>query len=138
MSLRSTSTLFYYENAAGSLRGDTRGFLHLVWNAGAALDQDRHLIFEHLLTWLQQHDTGKVLVDQRQMTPFSTATQVWLLGEWMPRAVASRSFRHRAILAAHDVFTRLATAAVVAPAWKQINSRYFNEEKEAVAWLVAQ
>ncbi|OON71089.1 hypothetical protein B0919_03610 [Hymenobacter sp. CRA2] len=111
--------------------------MRIVWHPNAAGTMARRELMEEALQWLIESGKGKVLADQRFMVPFSTAEQQWLTENWTPRAVEQGGYRCRAILAARDAVARLASASVMMSARGQINYCYFDNEEEAVAWLLA-
>lgn len=138
MPLLPVTSVAFFENAAGRLVPDLLGFLRLTWQAGPTSSADRRVLLEQMLRWLKQNGTGKVLADQRLMTPFSPADQEWINTDWTPRAVQDGNYRFRAILIAENVFARLATAAVMMPRRDEIAYQLFDEEEAAIKWLLAQ
>jgi hypothetical protein len=128
----------FFENRAARLVDDPRGFLRIIWHPNATGAAERRELMEQVLAWLVQSPHGKVLADQRYMVPFSPAEQQWINEDWTPRAIIEGGYRCRAILAAHDALARLSSAAIITPAREQISYCYFDNEGEAVAWLMAQ
>ncbi|GAB2944390.1 hypothetical protein GCM10027048_06470 [Hymenobacter coalescens] len=128
----------FFENSAGRLVDDPRGFLRIVWHPSVTDVATRRELMDQVLAWLVRYQKGKVYADQRFMAPFSIAEQRWIQEQWTPRAVREGNYRCRAILGARDAKARLSSAAVTTPAREQISYCYFDNEPEAVAWLLAQ
>ncbi|KUG08067.1 hypothetical protein ASU33_07645 [Solirubrum puertoriconensis] len=114
-------------------------YVRLEYFAGKRQLAELQALLGHVTRALAKHGTGKLLVDQRLMTPFSPEEQVFVLEDWLPRANAEGGYRWGAVLQAHNVFARLATALVVTQMQgKPMTYQYFTDENAAVAWLVAQ
>lgn len=128
----------FFENAAGRLVDDARGFLRIIWHPNVTDPAARRELMEQVLVWLVRTGHGRVFADQRFMTPFTSAEQQWINDYWTPRALQEGHYRCRAVLAARDAVARLSAAAVIMPMRDQIPYCYFDNEAEAVAWLLAQ
>ncbi|WP_460501498.1 STAS/SEC14 domain-containing protein [Hymenobacter agri] len=97
--------------------------------------QFRALLMHAAQALSRRHWSG-MLVDQREMAPFSPAEQAWMTGEWLPNAVHEHGYRRGAILVAHNVFARLAMTQLVLGVRELPHTyRTFETEAEAVAWL---
>ena len=93
-------------------------------------------LLTHTAQALSRRQWANILVDQRQMTPFTPAEQAWMTGEWLPKAVREYGYRHGAVLVAHNVFARLAmTQLVLSTRDLPHTYRTFEDEDEALAWL---
>jgi hypothetical protein len=57
---------------------------------------------------LSRSGQGKLLIDQRQMTPYVPDEQVNLVQHWLPRTIVDGQYRYSTVVQAHDVFARLA------------------------------
>lgn len=128
----------FFENVAGRLADDARGFLRLTWHPNVTDPAARRELMEQVLVWLVRFGQGRVLADQRFMVPFTTTEQRWINDHWTPRALQEGRYRCRAVLAARDAVARLSAAAVIMPMRDQIPYCYFDNEAEAEAWLLAQ
>lgn len=128
----------FFENSAGRLVDDTRGFLRLTWHPNVTDPAARREVMEQVLGWLVRTGHGRVLADQRFMVPFTPAEQQWINDYWTPRALREGPYRRRAVLAARDAVARLSAAAIIMPMREQIPYCYFDNEAEAEAWLLAQ
>ncbi|HEX8429550.1 hypothetical protein [Hymenobacter sp.] len=95
---------------------------------------------EQLLVELERVPWGKVAADQRNLFPLSTKDSAWLLLDWLPRATKHNLYRYVAILSARDIFCRLAMHSLTLHAQTQfpVVYRLFEEEENAVTWLLAQ
>jgi hypothetical protein len=133
-----TSTTLLFNNSAGRLLEDARGFLRVTWHPGVISSAERYELLNELLRALERSGCGKVLGDQRYMPPLTPAEQAWVAENWTPRAVSQGLYRHRAILTARDVAARRSIAGGVTLARGHINYCYFDNETEAIAWLLAQ
>lgn len=129
----------YFENAVGRVEEDQLGFVRLRYNAGRRDEAAYRGLLQHTLRLLARQRHGRMLVDQRQMEPFSPQEQQWLLGEWLPLAIAEGGYRYGAVVQATNVFARLAMNTTAAhPNARALTYRYFDEEAPAVAWLLQQ
>ncbi|RTQ48559.1 hypothetical protein EJV47_16435 [Hymenobacter gummosus] len=127
----------YFENRAARLVDDARGFLRLIWRPNGYDVVERREIMEQTLAWLIETQHGRILADQRYMVPFSAAEQQWIQEHWYPRAIGPGNYRRRAVLLPHDAAARHASAAVTVPVRHQISYCNFDDEAEAIAWLLA-
>ena len=92
----------------------------------------------HTTRLLARRGDGRLLVDQRLMTPFTPDEQQFVIQEWLPLTILEGGYRYGAVVLAHDVFARLATATVVTAARDlPMTYRYFDNEAEAITWLVS-
>ncbi|MCC3160720.1 STAS/SEC14 domain-containing protein [Hymenobacter sp. 15J16-1T3B] len=127
----------FFHNAAGRLHDDDRGFLRITWHPNVLELVARRELMEQALEWLQRYGHGRILADQRFIAPFSPTEQQWIQEHWTPRALQA-GYRRRAVLAAHDALARLSAAAILMPIRDHISYCYFDNEGEAIAWLLAQ
>jgi hypothetical protein len=127
----------YFENRAARLVDDPRGFLRIIWRPNGSDATERREVMEQVLSWLIDTQHGRVLADQRYMVPFSAAEQQWIQEQWYPRAIGAGHYRRRAVLLAHDAAARHSSAAVTMPVRNQISYCSFDDEAEAIAWLLA-
>ena len=80
-----------------------------------------------------------MLINQREMSAFTPSEESWMINEWLPRAVQENGYRFGAVLVAHDVFARLAMSSVAVSSRKLGHLyRNFDEEEEAIKWLLRQ
>jgi hypothetical protein len=72
------------------------------------------------------------------MKAFSPTEERWMITEWLPQAVQENGYRYGAIVVAHNVFARLATANLVLSS-RQLKHVYrnFERDEEAIKWLVS-
>ena len=129
----------YFENAVGRVEEDRVGVVRLRYHAGRRDEAAYRGLLQHALRLLARQGHGRMLVDQRQMEPFSVQEQAWLLGEWLPQAIAEGGYRYGAVIQANNVFARLAMNTTAAhPNARALTYRYFDDETAAVAWLLEQ
>ncbi|HEX8349987.1 MAG TPA: STAS/SEC14 domain-containing protein [Hymenobacter sp.] len=127
----------YYENRVGRLIDGSLGFARLIYHRGARKEDEFRAFLGHTVRLLARRGDGRLLVDQRLMTPFTPDEQKFVLEEWLPRTVQEGGYRNCAVVLAHDVFARLATATVITSARNlPLTFRHFDDEAEAIAWLV--
>jgi hypothetical protein len=134
-----THRTVYFENAAGRIWTEPAGYLRLDYHAGRRAAPDFRALLTHLRQAMSRHGWGRVLINQRQMAGFSAAEERWMVEEWLPAAVQENGYRSGAVLVADDVFARLAMSNI-AMATHHLGHEYrnFNQEAEAVAWLLRQ
>jgi hypothetical protein len=128
-----------FKNDAGSLWEEPPGYLRLDYNPGPRDEaQLRALLTQARLT-LRRRGWSRMLVNQQQMSAFTPSEERWMTTEWLPQAVREDGYRHGAIVVAHNVFARLATANLVLSS-RQLGHVYRNFERddEAAKWLVSQ
>jgi hypothetical protein len=88
---------------------------------------------------MQRHGWSRMLINQQQMSPLTSAEETWMATEWLPQAVHEGGYRHGALVVAHDVFARLAMTSIVMTSRKLGHTyRNFENEKEAANWLLTQ
>lgn len=123
----------YYENAIGRLLEHPRGYAVVEYQPGARQPGELELLLRQLAQLLTRRRLGKVLIDQRQMLPFTPAESEWLSTHWLRR---SETF-HGAIVLPHDVFARLASSQLVLEAKSAaLSYRLFEDHTAAEAWLL--
>jgi hypothetical protein len=128
-----------YENPVGRAVNDPLGFARLTYLAGLRPRDGFQALLSHVTQLLARRADGCLLVDQRLMTPFTPEEQEHVIQQWLPRTVAEGGYRYGAVLVAQNVFARLATATVIAAVRDlSITYQYFEQEAEAVSWLMSQ
>jgi len=136
-----TTTLYrvYYENEVGRATDDPLGFARLTYREGLRAKDAFQALLGHVTRLLAKRGDGCLLVDQRLMQPFTPEEQTYVIEQWLPRAAQEGGYRFGAVVVAHNVFARLATSMVVTAVRDlPMAYRYFEEEAEAVAWLLQQ
>jgi hypothetical protein len=127
----------YFENSSGRVWEEPGGYLRLEYRSGPREAAQFRALLTHAAQALARRQWDKMLVDQREMSPFNPSEQEWITNEWLPRAVHENGYRYGAILVAHNVFARLATNQFVMASRSLPHTyRTFETEDEAVAWLL--
>ena len=134
-----TSPTVFFENNAGQVLAYPAGYLCLRWSTGLRTFAETQAILQSVSKGLQQYGWSKMLGNQLDMRPFSAEEQAWITQQWLPHAVQVAGYRAGAILLASNLYTRLATAFVTTSV-QGLPMRYrsFDQEAEAVAWLLQQ
>ncbi len=129
----------YFENSAGRIWEEPGGYVRLDYHAGTREVAQFRALLTHTAQALSRRKWDKILVDQRNMAPFSATEQDWMTTEWLPRAVRESGYRYGAVLVANNVFARLAmNQLVMATRTLTHTYRTFETEDAAMAWLVQQ
>lgn len=129
----------YYENNVGRAVDDPLGFARLTYQPGVRPEDGFKALLGHVTKLLARREDGCLLVDQRLMTPFTPEEQKHVIQQWLPRIVAEGGYRFGAVLVAQNVFARLVTATVIAAVRDlAITYEYFEQEAEAITWLMSQ
>lgn len=125
----------YFGNAAGLVQ-EYAGYVQLRYHPGLRDFGDFRALLGHTTRALARHGTGKLIVDQRQMSPYTSEEQAYVVQQWLPRTIRESNYRYGALLQAHEVFARLAMDTIRMQAQDlPLTYRYFADEEEAVAWL---
>lgn len=131
------SRSLYFENSIGRIWEEPARYLRLEYRTGARDIVQFRAILTHLMQALARHRWSKVFIDQRDMAPYTATELTWMNEEWLPRAVLEYGYRYGAAVVAHDVFARLAMNQFVMTSRNLPHVyRTFEDEKEALAWLV--
>jgi hypothetical protein len=82
--------------------------VRLQYHPGPRCFDEFTAVLHHVTRALSRYGLGKLLIDQRQMTPYSAAEQVHVVQHWLPRIIVDGQYRYGAVVQAQDVFARLA------------------------------
>jgi hypothetical protein len=136
MSLLPTS--LYFTNAAGLVQ-EYADYVRLQYYPGPRCFEEFTSLLNHVTRALSRYRLGKLLIDQRQMTPYVPDEQVHLVQQWLPRTIVEGQYRYGAVVQAHDVFARLAMDTIRTQAQDlPLTYRFFPDEAQAINWLHAQ
>jgi hypothetical protein len=132
------SRTLYFKNDAGSLWEEPQGYLRLDYSPGARDEAQFRALLTHARQALHRRGWSRMLVNQKDMKAFSPTEERWMIDEWLPQAVKEDGYRYGAIVVAHSVFARLATANLVLSS-RQLGHVYrnFESDEAAVKWLVS-
>ncbi|WP_324674834.1 hypothetical protein [Hymenobacter sp. GOD-10R] len=126
----------YYENRVGYSSEDPLGFARLTYQRGLRKGDELRSLLGHTTRLIARRGDGRLLIDQRLMTPFTPDEQHFVMQEWLPLTILEGGYRFGAVILAQDVFARLATATVVTAVRNlPMTYRYFDTESQAIAWL---
>lgn len=133
------SRTIYFKNNVGCIWEEAQGYVRLDYNPGIREEAQFRALLTHARQAMRRHGWGKMLVNQQQMSAFTPKEESWMINEWLPQAVREDGYRYGAVLVAHNVFARLATANLVLGS-RQLGHVYrnFEREEDAVAWLLGQ
>lgn len=136
MSLFPTS--LYFGNAAGVVQ-EYADHVRLRYHPGPRRFEEFSALLHHVTRALARYQLGKLLIDQRQMTPYLPTEQVYVVEHWLPRTIVEGQYRYGAVVQAHDEFARLAMDTIRTQAQElPLTYRFFPDELVAVSWLQAQ
>ena len=133
------SRSIYFKNNVGCLWEEPGAYVHLEYYPGPREDVQFRALLTHARQAMQRRGWSRMLINQQQMSPFTPGEESWMTSEWLPQAVRDSGYRHGAVVVAHDVFARLAMTGLVMTSRKLGHTyRNFEEEKDAVNWLLQQ
>jgi hypothetical protein len=136
--MSSLPTSHYFTNAAGLVQ-EYADYVRLQYYPGPRHFDEFTALLNHVTRALSRYGLGKLLIDQRQMTPYVPAEQIHLVQHWLPRTIVEGQYRYGAVVQAHDVFARLAMDTIRTQAQDlPLTYRFFPDEVEAIRWLHAQ
>jgi hypothetical protein len=136
--MSSLPTSLYFTNAAGLVQ-EYADYVRLQYYPGPRRFDEFMALLNHVTRALARYRLGKLLIDQRQMSPYLPAEQVHLVQHWLPRTIVDGQYRYGAVVQAHDVFARLAMDTIRTQAQElPLTYRFFPDEVEAIGWLQAQ
>ena len=128
----------YFENSIGCLWEEPGGYLRLDYKPSPREIVQFRALLTRAAQALSRHQWSGILVDQRQMSPFTPVEQAWMTTEWLPKAVHEHGYRHGAVLVAQNVIARLSMTQLVFGTRDLAHDyRTFNDEGAAVAWLAS-
>ena len=133
------SRTIYFKNNAGCIWEESQAYIRLDYYAGPREDGQFQALLTHARQAMQRRGWSRMLVNQKEMSPFTAKQESWMVNEWLPLAVEESGYRFGAIIVARDVFARLATNSLVMGS-RRLGHLYrnFEQENEAIAWLLAQ
>ena len=137
--MSSSSRSLYFENSSGRIWEEPQGFLRLEHHPGPREAVQFRALLTHTAHAMSRRQWDKLLVDQREMVPYSSSELDWMTNEWLPRAVQEHGYRYGAILLSHNVFTRLVTNQfITASRGLSHTYRTFETDEAAATWLLEQ
>lgn len=101
---------------------------------GYATSAELRAVHEQLLEFIRKHRVSKVLGDDTALASIASDDRVWILQNWMPRAV-SAGLRVVAAKRSDNYFARVAVAEIENTTDKPMQLKLFDALSEARAWL---
>jgi hypothetical protein len=136
--MNSLPTSLYFGNAAGLVQ-EYASYVRLQYHPGPRRYDEFTAVLNHVTRALSRYRLGKLLIDQRQMTPYLPAEQAHLVQHWLPRTIIEGHYRYGAVVQAHDAFARLAMDTIRTQAQEMpLTYRFFPDEVDAISWLQVQ
>lgn len=130
---RSMQRLYSSDNLALSWE-PTERYLKVV-RTGFSKGAQFHAELEKILEQLAAHNGSCQLNDFRKMKPVAPEDQAFINQDWLPRLVRA-GLRRSAVLAPESAIAQMSLTAVVARvADVDLSTKFFGDEREAVAWL---
>ncbi|WP_156176341.1 hypothetical protein [Hymenobacter terrenus] len=126
-----------FQSSVGKLSHDPEGFLRLVWSCERQPLEAIKAFYEQVLTLLRATGTRKILSNHGHRPPLTGAAQQWLIGDWIPRAIAQTRLSHCAIVDGADPLHRLSVQSVMLNAPAGFILRRFPTIEAAYDWLVS-
>ncbi len=130
------SRSIYFENAAGRVWEEPLNYLRLDYYANPREEAVFRALLTHVLQAMIRRGGGRMLIDQRQMRPYSATERAWLVDEWLPRAIREAGYRYGAVVLAENAFARVSMTRL-AMATRGLGNTYktFENEAQAIEWL---
>ena len=136
--MNSLPTSLYFGNASGVVQ-QYADYVRLRYNPGPRQFGEFTALLHHVTRALSRYRLGKLLIDQRQMTPYLPTEQDYVVQQWLPRTIVEGQYRYGAVVQSHDVFARLAMDTIRTQAQElPLTYRFFPDEAEAIGWLRTQ
>ncbi|GAB3639033.1 hypothetical protein GCM10027422_46240 [Hymenobacter arcticus] len=133
------SRTIYFKNSIGCIWEEPQAYLRLDYYPGPREEVQFRSLLTHARQAMQRRRWDRLLINQHEMSAFTAAEETWMTTEWLPKAVHENGYRYGAVLVAHDVFARLAMNSLLTTSRKLGHLyRNFEEETEAVSWLLQQ
>jgi len=127
----------YFENPVGRILEHPGGYVVVEYAAGPRDFATFQAFLTHTSQVLRRHKWHKMLADQRHMAPFTQQERAWINEFWLAQKAKDGYLLYGAVLLPEDVFSRLSTNLVLQDAQQSaLTYRLFDDEKEAVAWLL--
>lgn len=126
----------YFQNAAGRIYYlPDAAVVRLAWSSERVAVAAIQEYYEQVLALMLNTGSHKILSCHGQRAPIPAAAQEWLIGNWIPRAIAQAGARYCAIVEGADPMHRLSTQSVVAASPGGLKFARFAEQSEAEDWL---
>jgi hypothetical protein len=125
-----------FQNSAGNLYYQPDGYVRLAWAQERIAAEPIQVYYEQVLQLLQSTGVRRILSDHGQRAPLPTATQQWLTGDWIPRAIRLTNTRHCAIVEGANPMHRLSTQSVVSTSPADFIFKRFDSIEPAEKWLL--
>jgi hypothetical protein len=103
---------------------------------GYATSAELRAVHEQLLEVIKKHRVSKVLGDDTALASVASEDRLWIIENWMPRAV-SAGLRVAAAKRSDNYFARVAVTEIENARGKPLQFKVFDALDDAKAWLQA-
>lgn len=103
---------------------------------GYATSTELRAVHERLLELIKKHRVSKVLGDDTSLVSIAAEDRLWILENWMPRAI-SAGLRVAAAKKSENYFARVALAEIENAMGRRMQIKLFDALADARAWLQA-
>jgi hypothetical protein len=101
---------------------------------GYATSAELRAVHEQLLDLINKHRVNKVLGDDTSLVSIAGEDRLWILENWMPRAI-SAGLRVVAAKRSENYFARVAAAEIETAMEQRLQIKMFDALEDARAWL---
>jgi hypothetical protein len=126
----------YFDLPKCSLKLDTTLPGVVVEWKGYATSTELREVHEQLLELIKKHRVSKVLGDDTSLVSIAAEDRLWILENWMPRAIAA-GLRVAAAKKSANYFARVAVAEIETAIGQRMQIKMFDTLADAKAWLQA-
>jgi hypothetical protein len=103
---------------------------------GYATSTELRAVHEQLLDLIQKHRVSKILGDDTSLVSIAAEDRLWILENWMPRAIGA-GLRVAAAKRSANYFARVALAEIENAMGQRMQIKMFDTLADAKAWLQA-
>jgi hypothetical protein len=126
----------YFDLPKCSLKVDTTLPGVVVEWKGYATSTELREVHEQLLELIKKHRVSKVLGDDTSLVSIAADDRLWILENWMPRAIGA-GLRVAAAKKSANYFARVAVAEIETAMGQHMQIKMFDTLADAKAWLQA-
>ncbi|MVN76052.1 hypothetical protein GO988_06920 [Hymenobacter sp. HMF4947] len=126
----------YFRNPAAEITYYPAGYIRADWRAMDSSETELRAIYEHILGAMRRYEVTALLIKHTQPQPIPAVLRLWLLENWIPRAMREVGYRRCAIVETADTASRSATREIGSRLNQPLDFAYFEDPAEAEAWLL--